>query len=246
MQPPHTATDPERRPIEQLIEEIGQLPKDWHLAGMMSKRVLLAIARHAAGKDISSSLETGSGKTTLLFSHLSRNHTVFAVEGDNRSITVVRESPLLNRTSVRFVEGPTQLTLPRHNFTAKLQLALIDGPHGYPFPELEYYSIYPHLDTGAVLIVDDIHIPTIHRLYEFLIEDAMFELLEVVDHAAFFRRTEALLFDPLGDGWWLQEFNKRHLADGKRQTVLGRIRTWVPAPLKKAVKRLMPAKPAEN
>lgn len=38
------------------------------------------------------------------------------------------------------MEGPTQAPLPGHAFTHRLQLALIDGPHGCPFPNLEYYS----------------------------------------------------------------------------------------------------------
>ena len=48
------------------------------------------------------------------------------------------------------------------------------------------YFVYPHLDTGAVLIIDDIHIPTIRRMFEFLAEDEMFELIEVVWDTAFF------------------------------------------------------------
>ena len=122
--------------IRQVTADISALPQDWHGAGTMGAAVLHAIARHTAGREIAYSAETGSGKTTLLFSHLSRHHTVFAVEGDNRSITVVRNSPLLRAAAVQFIEGPTQATLPHHSFADKLQLVLIDGPHGYPFPEL--------------------------------------------------------------------------------------------------------------
>ena len=181
----------------------------------MSEGVLRAIARYCDKKgEIARSVETGSGKTTLLFSHLSREHKVFAMEGDNRSITVVRDSPLLERSTVTFYEGPTQVTLPQHKFEQKLQLALLDGPHGYPFPELEYYYLYPHLETNAMLLVDDIHIPTIRRLFEFLREDEMFRLQQVVDTTAFFVRTEAPLFDPLADGWWLQTYNKKRFPTG--------------------------------
>ena len=154
--------------IDQLIDEIERLPSDWHLAGTMQTRTLRTIAKHAAPRRIVNSAETGSGKSPLLFSHLSQHHKVFALEGENRSITVVRESTLFNPATVEYVEGFTQQTLPGHRFEQKLQMALIDGPHGFPFPELEYYYLYPHLDTDAVLIVDDIHIPTIYRLQEFL------------------------------------------------------------------------------
>ncbi len=39
----------------------------------------------------------------------------------------------------------------------------------------------------------------------------MFEELELVGSTAFFRRTRAPCFEPFGDGWWLQNYNKaRH------------------------------------
>ena len=242
---PHTTNGAEKRTLgsrDELVQEIARLPQDWHLAGVMTEEVLRAIARYAARMEISASLETGSGKTTLLFSHLSREHKVFAVDDGNRSITAVRESPLLNRATVEFIDGPTQLTLPRYAFTGKLQMALIDGPHGYPFPEMEYYYIYPLLDVGAVLIVDDIHIPTIRRLYEFLCEEEMFQLLEVVGNSAFFRRTSATMFSPLGDGWWEQKFNIKRFPVGVTRTTFSKAKGWVgkrlPGTLKERIERI--------
>src|SRR5262245_66546928 len=188
-------------------------------------------------------METGSGKTTLLFSQLSESHKVFALEGDNRSITVVRESRLLRPGAVEFIDGPTQVTLPRYRFQNELQVALIDGPHGYPFPDLEYYYVYPWLGADALLIVDDIHIPTIRHLFDFLSEDQMFRLVEVVDTTAFFRRTTAPLFEPLGDGWWLQAYNtNRYPVDPASGTTMKTKRgwkRWVPAPVKKVAKRIL-------
>ncbi len=56
--------------------------------------------------------------------------------------------------------------------------------------------------------MDDIHIPTIGHLFEFLKADDMFALLEVFGHTAFFRRTAAPTFPPTKDNWWLQNYNK--------------------------------------
>lgn len=199
--------------IEQILAGIEQLPHDWHKVGSVTKGFLRAVVRHTAGKKIRHSMETGSGKSTLLFSHLSEDHKVFAIshygDMDTGSVTQVQASPLFNAKNVEYILGPTQRTLPPYKFEHKLQLALIDGPHGYPFPDLEYYFIYPHLDEGALLIVDDIHIPTIRHLYDFLKEEEMFQFLEVVDKSAFFVRTAAPLFDPYLDGWWLQGYNKK-------------------------------------
>jgi hypothetical protein len=107
------------------------------------------------------------------------------------------------------VEGPTQVTLPLHTFTDRLQLVLIDGPHAYPYPDLEYYYLYPHLDRDALLIVDDIHIPTISHMFDFIRADEIFALQEVIETTAFFRRTSAPAFSPFGDGWWTQRYNAR-------------------------------------
>jgi hypothetical protein len=194
-----------------LVEEIARLPSDWHGAGSVSRNVLRAIARHAERMGaIQHSAETGSGKTTLLFSHLSADHVVFAVDA-GQSMSQVRNSHLFNARRTTFVDGPTQRTLPRQVFSHGHQIVLIDGPHGYPFPDLEYYYLYPTIDAGGLLLLDDIQIPSIARMFDIIRADEMFELLEIVDdNTAFLRRTGAVLIDPEGDGWWLQGYNRSY------------------------------------
>jgi len=141
----------------------------------------------------------------------------------------VAASALLRPGVVRFVEGPTQQTLPQHHFSNRLQALLLDGPHAYPFPELEYYFFYPHLDPGALLIVDDIQIRSVHNLYEFLRSDRMFRLDEVVHTTAFFTRTDAPTFSPSGDGWWEQGYNRKPLL---RYLWRERVKAWLPRGLR--------------
>jgi Methyltransferase domain len=197
--------------LDEIRRRIAEVGPGLHTAGTFSARAFDAIAQAAASRHVRNSAETGSGASTLLFSHLSEHHTVFALDAGSGSVNNVRRSPLLREGAVTFIEGPTQATLPRYRFTEKLQLVLIDGPHGYPFPDLEYYFLYPHLEAGALLILDDIQIRTVHHLFEFLRQDAMFQLDRVVETTAFFTRTEAPVFDPFGDGWWQQNYNARPL-----------------------------------
>jgi hypothetical protein len=192
-----------------VLSEIIRISPTLHNAGTFSVATLDAFVRHVSTRSPRHSVETGAGASTLLLSHLSEDHTVFALDGGTGSLRSVQESPLLRREVVTFVEGPSQTTLPAHEFVHPIQLALIDGPHAYPFPELEYYYLYPHLEADALLIVDDIHIPTITHLFDFLRADEMFDLQEVVETTAFFRRTEAPTFFPFGDGWQLQRYNQR-------------------------------------
>ncbi len=209
-----------------LVDKIAELPRDWHTAGAVSRKALAAIAYHAMGLgEIKHSVETGSGKTTLLFSHLSRHHLVFAMDMDNGSVSQVKQSPLFNASNVEYVEGPTQITLPQYNFLHTVQIALIDGPHGYPFPDLEYYYLYPVLQPRGLLLIDDIQIPSIGRMYDILKADDMFDLLEVVDNMAFFRRTDAQLINPLSDSWWLQGYNRAYYEEEYMSSRVGRSTT---------------------
>lgn len=207
-------------PLGELIALLGVLPGDWHGAGCLEMPNLEALARHAAARHVRHSVETGAGKTTLLMSHLSEHHTVFALD-DGESLSRTRQSVLLRRERVEFVEGPSQHTLLNHEIAQPLQLAIVDGPHGFPFPNLEYWKLYPHLETGALLVIDDIHIPTIRQLFDFVREDAMFSLLETVGKTAFFERTAAPTFPPFGDGWWDQQYNARRFPVQYQKIALG-------------------------
>lgn len=188
--------------LEDIVREVSNLPPNWHGAGSLHRKVLEEIA---ALPRAAYSVETGVGRSTLILSHMSSEHVVFALDDSkgSRSLERVRNSPLLNDT-VEFVVGSIQTTLPKHAFTKSIDIALMDGAHGYPFPELEYYFLYQHIKTGGFLIIDDIHIPTVTRLFEFVREDEMFDLVRVVRTTAFLKRTGAPTFNAFMDDWWLQ------------------------------------------
>ncbi len=238
--------------FDRILQEVLRLPDDWHEAGSLRPEVLEALVTHSSARPLTHTAETGTGKSTLLLSHLSEDHTVFTVDDNsNTSLCRVMESALLNRERVHFVLGPTQRTLTRHTFPHPLQLVLLDGPHAYPFPEMEYWSFYPHLEENGLLIVDDIHIPTISRLFEFLREDQMFDGLGSVHTTAFFRRNATELFDPFGDGWWLQNFNRKRFSWSQelptttwageiiRRLVPASLRRQVPKPIRRVVRRIV-------
>lgn len=205
--------------VDALLYELERLPPDWHGAGMITVPALRGIARHARA-GLARSAETGSGRSTLLLSHLSSDHTTFSVDARD-SLSRVRSSPLLRRETVRFVEGPSQLTVPGFPFDGLLDLVLLDGSHSYPSPDIDYFHLYPQLAPGGLLIVDDIHIPMIRSMFQFLKEDAMWNLIEVAAHTAFFRRSSAPTFDRLHGDWFEQRYNAHHfpLVDRLKQRV---------------------------
>lgn len=199
------------------IAAIADISADFHQSGTLSGAVIIEMYSRTRDFENITSIETGCGKSTLLFSAISRKHFCFTRgntdgHGDD-SLDAVLASPRLNKDAVSFVLGPTQKTLPDFGFADKFDVVFIDGPHGFPFPQLEYYYLYPHLKPGGLLIIDDIHIPTIGQLADFLKEDAMFDFTGHVGTTAFFRRTSAPVFDPMGDGWWLQQYNTRRFSE---------------------------------
>jgi predicted O-methyltransferase YrrM len=228
--------------MQSLRRRISTLPPDWHGSGTVGDLVIDALIRHVGGRT-RRSVETGTGRTTLLFSHLSEHHTVFTVDdsGDGESLRAVQDSPLLNASAVHFVLGRTQETLRDYHFDTPLDFAYLDGPHGYPFPDLEYWAVYPHIGSGGLLIIDDVHIRTIHNMFRFLRDDDMWDLVDVVANTAFFRRTNSPTVDPLGDGWWLQGHNKRHtfahLPPGQRFVAWAKEKT--PQRLRPALRKLL-------
>ena len=176
------------------------------------------------------------GASTLLFSHLSNSHKVFAKGGANGVAERIKSSSFLGPGGLEFIEEATQQTLPRHTFSDKLQVVLLDGPHAYPFPDLEYYFLYPHLEPGGLLVLDDVHIRTVHNLFNVLRADEMFDLNEVVGRTAFFTRTDAPTFDPFGDGWREQACNRSTLLRFSWRQRLGQS---LPEPARRVARRFM-------
>ncbi|HEV3231077.1 MAG TPA: class I SAM-dependent methyltransferase [Candidatus Dormibacteraeota bacterium] len=228
---------PEWPPSEGHFHALEALGPEWHARGIMPPARLRAIAAHLDGPPAFTG-ETGAGISTLFFSNASARHVVFSLgqEQDDDTMARIRASPLFRAEGVEFVLGPSQLTLPGHRFDAQLDLFLIDGPHAYPFPELEYYHVYPHLRPGALLVVDDVQIPTIRRLFEVLREDDMFEPVEVVKTTAILRRTGAPAFPPTEDNWWSQAYNRRRI--GEPTSAIGRLVGLLPAPVRTPIRRV--------
>jgi len=172
--------------------------------------------------------ETGCGRSTILFSNISKNHIAFCIDDhdykDQSSVLYFEDSEMEVKDRVTWEFGPTQQTLPHYTLNFQYDCVLIDGPHGYPFPDMEYYFFYPHIKPGGYLIIDDIHIPSIGRMADILQEDAMWNFVTLISTTAVLQRTEAEETPTFGDHWWTQDYNRRRvnpemeffLDDGKK------------------------------
>jgi hypothetical protein len=199
-----------------------------HRAGTISLSSLRRIFE-LIGSSFARTAETGCGKSTILFSNFSRDHQAFAMDDrahERSSVAYFERCPAARPAAVRFIFGPTQKTVATTTFKRPLDVVLLDGPHGYPFVDLEYYYFYPHLKPGGYLLLDDIHIASIARMADILAEDAMYEVVEVVEHKTLIlRRTKAPMVGPYADSWGAQDYNRRRAAwapgvfldDGKKR-----------------------------
>jgi len=142
-----------------------------------------------------------------VLSHASNRHIAFALQGENQTINQLRGQADLRSDNVMFVEGKTIHTLPGYAFEEELDLVLLDGPHAYPMPQVEFAYLFPRIKVGGWLVLDDIQIPSVHELFHFLQQESSVVLEEVAVRTAFFRRVTAA--DPGPDGWPLQGMNRR-------------------------------------
>jgi hypothetical protein len=178
----------------------------FHSWDAMSPRALSAIARRSP---FDCTAETGCGGSTIVFSQLGNQHIAFGIEGENRTITELRARSDLRQDVVVFVEGATKATLPAYPFATQLDLVLLDGPHAYPLPQLEYTYLFPHIKQRGWLVLDDLQIPSVHELFSFLCKERSVVLEEVIDRTAFFSKVRNMDAETGPDGWWLQGINHR-------------------------------------
>jgi hypothetical protein len=176
----------------------------FHSWDAMAPAALSAILKRGPFR---SSAETGCGGSTIVLSQISERHVAFAIEGEHRTISALRAHPSLRTERVAFIEGETRHTVAKHELREDLDLLLLDGPHAYPLPQLEFAHLFPRVRVGGWLVIDDIQIPAVHELFRFLRGDPEVELEEVVVRTAFFRRVRVVDHGP--DGWEFQPMNRR-------------------------------------
>ena len=137
--------------------------------------------------DQSKTLETGSGLSTLVFALRRTDHVAIT---PNASEVAAIESyadahqVLLDR--VRFVIEPSDRYLPGCEIQ-DLDLVLIDGKHAFPWPIIDWFYTADRLKRGGVLVLDDLQMPSVGILKDFIAEDPRWQLVQ-----SFGRRTLAV------------------------------------------------------
>ena len=115
-----------------------------------------------------STLETGAGASTLAFAAGGGAHVAITPDpGEEERIRAQAARMEIDTARVRFEIGPSHEVLPRLD-PGPLDLVLIDGAHGFPYPILDWWLVAPHVKVGGRILVDDAYMPPVTALVDAL------------------------------------------------------------------------------
>jgi predicted O-methyltransferase YrrM len=113
-------------------------------------------------------LETGSGASTLVFAAGGAEHVAVTPAADEaKRFRAECEHRGIDATRVRFELGLSHEVLPRLE-PRPLDLVLVDGAHGFPYPVLDWWFAAPHVQIGGRVLLDDAYMPPVRALVDAL------------------------------------------------------------------------------
>jgi hypothetical protein len=106
-------------------------------------------------------IETGAGKSTLAFMAAGCFHdTVTPSSSEVAAIKAEGERRGLDTSLVTFHEDFSQNILPHLKGHEDIDVAFIDGGHGFPVPGVDWLFLAPRLKVGGKLLIDDVDLWT--------------------------------------------------------------------------------------
>ena len=111
-------------------------------------------------------LETGAGSSTIVFAAAGAEHEAItpAAEEEERIRGICADRGI-DTSRVTFRLGASHEVLPAWE-ARPLDLVLIDGAHGFPYPILDWWHLAPHVKIGGRMLVDDAYMPPVAALVD--------------------------------------------------------------------------------
>ena len=150
------------------------------------------------------SIETGIGHTTFIFALRSKMHTVCFLEHYvENNVRAYANGIGLDLSNVSFKPGKSQYVLP--TLKDQFNFALIDGDHMFPSPSIDFYYINQLMSVGGIMMVDDLQIPAVKLVFDFLSVSSNWKLQCMLDQqrVCVFKKIK----DDKYDWWGSQEYN---------------------------------------
>lgn len=127
-------------------------------------------------------LETGAGLSTIVFAARGAEHEAVTPDADEAAaIRVELERRAIPIERVTFRLGASHEVLPSWPPRA-LDLVLLDGAHGFPYPVLDWWYVMPHLKRGGLLLLDDAYMAGVRVLLEYLESRPSWQLEDAVGY----------------------------------------------------------------
>jgi hypothetical protein len=106
--------------------------------------------------------------STMVFAARGTDHEAVTPAADEADrITEECRRRGISTEHVRFLIGPSHEVLASWR-PRTLDLVLLDGAHGFPYPILDWWYVMPHLKLGGLILLDDAYMSAVSALVEFL------------------------------------------------------------------------------
>ena len=105
-------------------------------------------------------LETGSGASTIVFAQPGTEHVAVTPDADEEARSAPPAASSASRASASPSRSASRTTCSRA-CPAALDLALLDGAHGFPYPILDWWHVAPRLEVGGRILLDDAYMPPV-------------------------------------------------------------------------------------
>jgi Methyltransferase domain len=126
-------------------------------------------------------IETGAGKSTLAFMAAGCQHDC-VTPSDSEVLAIKAEATRrgLEQDAANFHVDYSQNVLPHLEGHEDIDVAFIDGGHGFPIPAVDWIYIAPRLKVGGKLLIDDIDLWTGAMLVDVLAKEPGWQVEKIL------------------------------------------------------------------
>jgi hypothetical protein len=125
-------------------------------------------------------LETGSGASTIVFASRGARHTAISPDaGEHDGIKRYCSETGIATDQVTFLAGSSHEVLRDLWSPEPLDMVLVDGAHGFPYPVLDWWFTERHLKVGGRVLLDDAYLTSVNVVARYLRYSPSWELEEV-------------------------------------------------------------------
>jgi len=127
-------------------------------------------------------LETGAGSSTIVFAAGGADHEAVSPSTAEHEAIVAECARLgISTERLRFHVGLSHEVLAARE-PRPLDLALVDGAHGFPYPVLDWWYLADQIKIGGLVVLDDAYMPPVGMVVDFLRRSPAWEVLPAVGY----------------------------------------------------------------